>query len=133
MIIKVHLILLIFLISLMVIKVNYFVNLANVLYSTSKRIDSRIISEDQITQELLIIPTTILMNLIQMKVNYTCNGQNRSINILLPNTVLKFTSFKDITATDLSKKMDQRKSSIFRTDPFKLSKHFPPKVVKKNL
>ena len=81
MIIKVHLILLIFLISLMVIKVNYFVNLANVLYSTSKRIDSRIISEDQITQELLIIPTTILMNLIQMKVNYTCNGQNRSINI----------------------------------------------------
>ena len=80
-----------------------------------------------------MVPLDIVMSLIQMRISYTYKGTQHRAEVFLPNTVLKFTEFRDLEKGDFVKRMDQRKNSILRTDPFKLSRHFSPQVVKKNL
>lgn len=69
----------------------------NLLYSTKKQIDKSITPDDQIAQELLIVPLDIPMNLIQMRMKYSCRGTARRVSIFLPSTVLKFTTFKEVS------------------------------------
>jgi hypothetical protein len=110
--------------SIKELQVEYKADANQLLYANPRNIDMTVPPGYQNKQDLMITELYVPYSFMTMNLSYQFNGSPTYTSIVLPNSILKFASYREITLKEFESNWNG--AIKLCSNPFKLCKYLPP-------